>query len=304
MFSLIITITSIALVAALALATLYYGGDSFNKGQTESTATTVVNHVQQLIGAKSLFKAEKPGEALTLTKLVANNYLKSAPALHDKTWTSLSDMGETVWLPLAIDKETCKAVNKKLVGTDGIPELPVSTWNAHCFGKDNQYSVIVGDATYVENTTAIPQSLVDVYADKGVAFTQSSLPTGIPASESGYWSDKPTLTPWSSSGGGSAPSAFQFDLHTETFNVSSFTLKGINTANIQHVMINCPYSEGALGFTQADVNIISSDTAELSWYYINSGPCTKKSSVLSNAIRIYYQDGTSVSYPATLSLVY
>ena len=32
MFSLIITIISIALVAALALATLYYGGGAFNKG--------------------------------------------------------------------------------------------------------------------------------------------------------------------------------------------------------------------------------------------------------------------------------
>ena len=38
MFSLIITIISVALVAALALATLYYGGDAFNEGRPKAEA--------------------------------------------------------------------------------------------------------------------------------------------------------------------------------------------------------------------------------------------------------------------------
>ena len=39
MFSLIITIISIALVAALALATIYYGGSAFNKSSATATAS-------------------------------------------------------------------------------------------------------------------------------------------------------------------------------------------------------------------------------------------------------------------------
>lgn len=39
MFSLIITIISIALVAALALATLYYGGDAFRDGHAAAQAS-------------------------------------------------------------------------------------------------------------------------------------------------------------------------------------------------------------------------------------------------------------------------
>ena len=42
MFSLIITIISIALVAALAVATIYYGGDAFNQGTTKAKASTIV----------------------------------------------------------------------------------------------------------------------------------------------------------------------------------------------------------------------------------------------------------------------
>jgi hypothetical protein len=46
MFLLIITIIAIALVVALALATLYYGGDAFNKGSAEANASKVINQGQ------------------------------------------------------------------------------------------------------------------------------------------------------------------------------------------------------------------------------------------------------------------
>ena len=58
MFSLIVTITSIALVAALALATLYYGGSAVNKGAADATAAKILLQGQQLLGAAELYKAD------------------------------------------------------------------------------------------------------------------------------------------------------------------------------------------------------------------------------------------------------
>jgi hypothetical protein len=54
MFSLIITIIAIALVAALARATLYYRGSAFNKGSVATPSTPLLNESQQLLGAAEL----------------------------------------------------------------------------------------------------------------------------------------------------------------------------------------------------------------------------------------------------------
>ena len=43
MFSLIVTIIAIALVAALALATLYYGGSAFNQSSAKAQAAKLLN---------------------------------------------------------------------------------------------------------------------------------------------------------------------------------------------------------------------------------------------------------------------
>lgn len=54
MFSLIISIISIALVAALAAATVYFGGAAFNKGAAGADASTFINAGQQIAGAFTL----------------------------------------------------------------------------------------------------------------------------------------------------------------------------------------------------------------------------------------------------------
>jgi hypothetical protein len=54
-FSLIVTVISIALVAALALATLFYGGSAFNQGSATAQATTRITEGQQMLGAAELF---------------------------------------------------------------------------------------------------------------------------------------------------------------------------------------------------------------------------------------------------------
>lgn len=82
MFSLIITIISIALVAALAIASVYYGGDAFTQGTAKANAATVVAQAQQVSAANTLYKNDNGGaNAANVAALVSGNYLQAAPVM-------------------------------------------------------------------------------------------------------------------------------------------------------------------------------------------------------------------------------
>jgi type II secretory pathway pseudopilin PulG len=78
MFSLIITLVSIALVAALALATLYYGGSSWLRGNA-AAAATLANQGQQVLAAMTLYYTEHSAYPADLQDLVNGEYLKTVP---------------------------------------------------------------------------------------------------------------------------------------------------------------------------------------------------------------------------------
>jgi hypothetical protein len=83
MFSLIITIISIALVAALAVATIYYGGTVFNTGNAKSSANAIIVAAQQLGAANTIYLTNNAGtraDYATLT-LPANGYMANPPTL-------------------------------------------------------------------------------------------------------------------------------------------------------------------------------------------------------------------------------
>jgi hypothetical protein len=82
MFSLIITIISIALVAALALATIYYGGSAFRQGGDAALAAQYINEGQQLSGAAAIVEANG-GAVSTQAALVTAKGLQSAIANYD-----------------------------------------------------------------------------------------------------------------------------------------------------------------------------------------------------------------------------
>ena len=115
MFSLIITIISIALVAALALATLYYGGNAFNKGSAEANASKIINEGQQINGAVQLARADVANGTLAAAPSTVGDlvtaYLQQLPA-------SFNDQG-TVTLATglvktaAVSADVCDAVNVK-----------------------------------------------------------------------------------------------------------------------------------------------------------------------------------------------
>ncbi|WP_415912691.1 hypothetical protein [Neptuniibacter sp. QD37_11] len=80
MFSLIISIIAIALVVALAGATLYYGGAAFRDNGIKTTVAEYKNESAQIVGAINAYRVQQGGlpSDFTLQDLVPE-YLKSVP---------------------------------------------------------------------------------------------------------------------------------------------------------------------------------------------------------------------------------
>jgi hypothetical protein len=171
MFSLIITVIAIALVAALALATLYYGGPIFNEGAERAQAAKLASQGQQIMGAMELYHAEKGVYPQSLNDLVADEYLKSIPVAQAEeakalasafaattTWT-LSSPGQPVIVLKPVSLATCKAYNQANVGVSGVLQQAHSTKLKQCVGTDVNNLMIIqpkaaADLIYVSTDPA------------------------------------------------------------------------------------------------------------------------------------------------------
>lgn len=80
MFSLLVTVISIALVAALALATLYHGGRTFSHSASKAEAVKIALQGQQLLGAAELYYANNGNWPDSLSELTTGEYLKQVPS--------------------------------------------------------------------------------------------------------------------------------------------------------------------------------------------------------------------------------
>ena len=91
MFSLIITIISIALVVALVAATMYYGGSALNQGTVKADAAGFVTGAQQITTALVVHETDGNGTPYSLStatgefsfidKLIEKNYLATIPVV-------------------------------------------------------------------------------------------------------------------------------------------------------------------------------------------------------------------------------
>ena len=134
MFSLIISIIAIALVAALALASIYYGGDAFQEGTAKAEASTVVNQGQQIQAAVTMSEIdEKPVAALT--ELVTNDYLKEVPKVRDQDWGIVGDNVEVG----VVSAEVCQHIEASFDGVSTVP-LAVEKQAFGCFGDGTDHT--------------------------------------------------------------------------------------------------------------------------------------------------------------------
>lgn len=113
MFSLIISIIAIALVSALALASIYYGGDAFNKGTTDADASTIMNQGQQIQAAIAMQNIDKDTSITTMSDL-APEYLMALPTFGGEAWGE-PDESVTGYITLngTISKDVCDELNER-----------------------------------------------------------------------------------------------------------------------------------------------------------------------------------------------
>lgn len=116
MVNLIITLISIALIAIVAVAALYNGGDAFRQGSANASAAQLVNAGQQISAANILYANDHSGSyATTLTELTDEGaYLSSEPRVP----TGFSIDGVITGNEITVTStgpavEVCEAVNKQ-----------------------------------------------------------------------------------------------------------------------------------------------------------------------------------------------
>lgn len=129
MFSLIISIISIALVAALAAATVYFGGAAFNKGGAGADASAFINAGQQIAGAFTLAATDNYAFSATpvLDDLQVGKYLAQIPTYKTAPLTYTDTNG---YISTTVNADVCKEVNKRATGS----ETDVATANTGLFG--------------------------------------------------------------------------------------------------------------------------------------------------------------------------
>lgn len=128
MFSLIITIISIALVAGLTVATLFYGGAAFTQNSAKSTAAALVSQAQQVASGNTLYGNDKGGVFVGTdpTGLIAGGYLSTVPTVPSgvkhatvPAWLLESTTSNVAYVSLltTASDEVCKQINKSSFGS-------------------------------------------------------------------------------------------------------------------------------------------------------------------------------------------
>lgn len=91
MFSLIISIIAIALVAALAAATVFYGAKSYQEHTARANVAEVMNQAEQISGAFTAYKVEKG--AITIQQPCADDNDPATTNDYDGCLQTLVDEG-------------------------------------------------------------------------------------------------------------------------------------------------------------------------------------------------------------------
>lgn len=168
MFQLIVAVISIALVAILAIASIYYGGAAFLSSSTKASVTTLVNGGQQIAGANALYKTNNSGNDVTdLTDLTppTGDYLNQLPALSGAatgawamdTITAGTDVRAVVKVNASDDAGKIAICNEaaKQAGQAAVTALPTDTTLSGQFGcyalavdPDGTGALAIGDVVF------------------------------------------------------------------------------------------------------------------------------------------------------------
>lgn len=117
MFSLIITIVSIALVVALVAATMYSGGDTLTQGRARADASAYISGAQQISAAAIVYSSNEGATPTSLADLKAKNYMTATPTLPGGSAYTIAFGTRTIDATVT-SRETCTQINKAARITD------------------------------------------------------------------------------------------------------------------------------------------------------------------------------------------
>jgi phosphoribosyl-AMP cyclohydrolase len=173
-FSLILTVISIALVVLLVIATIYYGGGVFMESSAKVTAQTVVNQSLQIAAARTLVTAQ--GKTLPAGAVVKlpDGYLTAMPVPPKAAYNSGEPSADDweYYIPgtsghfgvnAKLSQKTCMEINKAQ-GFVGIPAAWDGVNQVQCFGPtDTGYTYIYEPTgqTAAEHTAAVTKAVDD-----------------------------------------------------------------------------------------------------------------------------------------------
>lgn len=107
MFSLIITVVSIALVAILTYVAIYYGGSAWSNSKQKADAATMINSGQQIAGAVQMYRNDTGNVPADLSELVSNS--KYLTAIPEGAWTTGTNS-----VVSAVSEAQCMEINSQL----------------------------------------------------------------------------------------------------------------------------------------------------------------------------------------------
>lgn len=182
MFSLIVTVVSIALVAALALASIYYGSRIADEAGAKARATTLVNQGEQITAAARLFYTEQGHTPSSLAQLVETGYLNSIPVpvglqvakfsliseayAADATWTWDAPTQSLALVRAVSDGTVCAQVNRISFDRAVVEDAVDTRFRVQCYGDAPSYTVIWNAntdlTTQVNNKPAVCQGTENV----------------------------------------------------------------------------------------------------------------------------------------------
>lgn len=123
MFSLVISVIAVILVAAIAIACLFYGGQAFSQGGANAAAAQVLDESQQILNAVEAFKVDNSSSMPTsMDDLVAGHYLSVAPA---SSWS----FGNDTVTATTLSQASCLRANTMLgLNLSVVPSCSDSTY--------------------------------------------------------------------------------------------------------------------------------------------------------------------------------
>lgn len=170
------------------MATLYYGGDAFNQGQSAAEAAKIENQGQQLLGAAELFKANFGRWPNDVAELQGELYLKTIPeakaqvlqtALAAQPW-GMPTAGQPVFVVEGVGDAVCRRVNFDAYGRDGVLALAIADVPIQCFGESTGSL----RAMAAKAPSAVHAALASAQVDD----------EGVPASSTdSRWTSQPTI---------------------------------------------------------------------------------------------------------------